>query len=134
MFKKVLSICLSFVMMFSFAVSVNAQNPDYSVMPCYEYTEENAETLTISNGTATCISRLTGILGTTTKIEITMTLEKKTLWWWSEEESWSQTYNYHQATLTKTHSVGSGTYRVKAVYVVYSGTQSETITSYSAEV
>lgn len=68
MFKKVLSICLSFVMMFSFAVSVNAQNPDYSVMPCYEYTEENAETLTISNGTATCISRLTGILGTTTQV------------------------------------------------------------------
>ncbi len=134
MFKKALSICLSLIMMFSFVISVNAQNPDYSVMPCYEYTKENEEILTISNGTATCISKLIGFAGTTTKIEITMTLEKKTLWWWSEEESWSQTYNNYRGTLTKTHSVGSGTYRVKAVYVVYSGTQSETITSYSAEV
>ena len=89
------------------------------------------ENLSITNGTASCSATLTGINGTTTKVVIKMTLQKKTLLWWSEAESWTATYNTYYGTLSKTATVKSGTYRVKAVYTVYSGSNSESITDYS---
>ena len=46
-----------------------------------------------------------------------------------------ETFNSYSGTLSKTYSdAGSGTYRVSAEYVAYSGTKSETITDTSAEV
>ena len=103
-------------------------------MPCFEYTNTTATTLSIStSGTATCSAKLNGYNGTTTKIVIKMTLQKKTLLWWSEVDSWSTTINNWYGSLTKTASVGSGTYRVKVEFTVYSGSNSEEITTYSQE-
>lgn len=143
MFKRGLSLIMVIVLLFGLsAVSyaepvvpadkIIAEN-EPSIQPMYDYTRNYVENLSISNGTASCSATLTGINGTTTKIVIKMTLQKKTLLWWSEVEAWSATYNTYYGTLSKTASVKSGTYRVKAVYTVYSGSNSESITDYSSQ-
>ena len=62
-----------------------------------------------------------------------MTLQKHTFLWWSTVETWEGTFNDFFGTLSETIHVGSGTYRVKADFTVYSGSASEDITMYSQE-
>ena len=143
MFKRGISLLMVLVLLLGFSVSSYADpvipidrivtENDSAIQPLYAYTRTYDESLSISNGTAKCTSSLTGINGTTTKIVIKMTLQKKTLLWWSEVETWSATYNTYYGTMTKSTTVGSGTYRVKAVYTVYSGSNSESITDYSSQ-
>ena len=131
MFKKSLALVMALVMLLSFTAVSYAANDGTAIQPRYDYTKNHVENLSITNGTASCSATLTGINGTTTKVVIKMTLQKKTLLWWSEAESWTATYNTYYGTLSKTATVKSGTYRVKAVYTVYSGSNSESITDYS---
>ena len=144
MVKKIMSLILSIVLIFCVSIVASAESPvvtpgtleqtESDIMPCFEYTNTTATTLSIStSGTATCSAKLNGYNGTTTKIVIKMTLQKKTLLWWSEVDSWSTTINNWYGSLTKTASVGSGTYRVKVEFTVYSGSNSEEITTYSQE-
>ena len=145
MSKKLTAMLLCVVLMCSFSTVAYAQNPavitpdelvqtESDIMPCFEYTNTTATSLSIStSGTATCTARLNGYNGITTKIDIKMTLQKKTLLWWSEVDSWSTTINNSYGALTKTASVGSGKYRVKVDFTVYSGSNSEKITTYSQE-
>ena len=102
------------------------------IQPCYSYTSSIKATLNNSNGKALCAGSVTGYNGKTTKIKITMTLQKKTLLWWNEVENWSSTVNNYKSTLEKIATVGSGKHRVKVEAVVYSGSSSETITVYSS--
>ena len=143
MFKRGLSLIMVIVLLFGLSVvsyahsaipadKIIAEN-ETSIQPMYDYTRNHVENLSISNGTASCSATLTGINGTTTKVVIKMTLQKKTLLWWSEVETWSSTHNTYYGSLTKSTSVKSGTYRVKAVYTVYSGSNSESITDYSSQ-
>lgn len=144
MSKRLVSVLLIVVMLFSLSSFASAEGapiidkPEFengnTVQPLYDYTDLCITNLKIVNGKASCTADLEGYNGTTTKIEITMTLQKKTLLWWSAKETWTATYNTFYGTLTKSISVDSGTYRVKAVYKVYSGSNSESITSYSSEV
>lgn len=101
-------------------------------MPCFEYTSSTVTGLSFSNDVASCVTRVNGY-SDVTKIVIKMTLQKKTLLWWSKVESWSGTFNDCIGSLAKTASVGSGTYRVKAEITVYSGSDYEEITAYSQE-
>lgn len=131
MCKKLISLALCVVMLLS--VSVVASAEDTGVAPAYDYTCYNSTSISYSNGTMYCDASIEGYSGITTKIEITMTLQKKGLWW-SKVQSWSGTYNKDYATLSKSYATTkSGKYRVKAVYKVYSGSDSEKITSYSGE-
>ena len=104
------------------------------VQPMYQYTASTNTLLSISGSTATCKATLTGYSNTTTKVKIEMTLQKKSLLVWSDVTSWSLLVSNYKSTLTKTKSIASGTYRVKAVYTAYSGSASETFTKYSATV
>ena len=144
MLKKGISMLLTFVLLLSFTTSTYAIEPMVPVekivdgsgaelQPLYEFVNRYSETLSISNGTATCKASLTGISGTTTNVKIVMTLQKKTLLWWDDVDSWYTIANTYYASLSKSISVGSGTYRVKAVYTVYSGAKSESITDYSSQ-
>ncbi len=144
MVKKIISLMLSIVLIFCVSIAVSAESPvvtpgtleqtESDVMPCYEYTNIAATSLSIStNGKATCSTSLNGYNGTTTKIVIKMTLQKDSWLWWSTEETWTTTVNNWYADLTKTATVDSGTYRVKAEFTVYSGSNSEEITIYSQE-
>lgn len=136
MFKKIGGVIMALVMIMNLCIisfAYVSENDD--IKPYYSYTASVRTLLNISNGNATCSARLTGMSGTTTKIKITMTLEKKVLFWWSEQETWTQTFNSYTGTLSKNYSgANSGTYRVSAEYIAYSGTNSETITDTSAEV
>lgn len=136
MFKKILSIVMVAVLCCSLGLTANAQSistSESSVQPRYNYTSTVSATLVNSSGNAKSSVVVDGYIGTTTKIKITMTLQKKTLLWWSETESWTTTANDYFASISKTVSVKSGKYRVKADIVVYSGSASESITKYSSE-
>lgn len=144
MCKKVLSVILSAIICCSVGLSTQAvsvinlddiqiSNSDNIAQPYYIYTSSVNVTLSNSSGNAKCTTTVNGYVDTATKIKITMTLQKKTLFWWSKDTSWTTTVSDYYASLSKTASVGSGTYRVKAECVVYSGSASETITQYSSE-
>ena len=144
MCKKVLSIILTLALCCGIGLSAEAVavsnlsatdsfESGNTAQPYYNYTSDVNVDLTNSSGNAKCTTTVNGYAGTATKIKITMTLQKKTLFWWSKDTSWTTTVSDYYASLSKTASVGSGTYRVKAECVVYSGSASETITQYSSE-
>lgn len=145
MLKRIISLLLSIVLLCSVSTVAYAQNPDAiqennialqaaDVTPCFEYTNSTVTSLSIStSGKATCSTSITGYSGVTTKIVIKMTLQKKTLLWWSAQETWTTTINNFVGSLVKSATVDSGKYRVKVEYTVYSGSNSEEITTYSQE-
>lgn len=146
MFKKMLAAVMAGIMLMSSSAAAVAAQPldgevwmqpaaivEDELMPLYSYTQSAAASLDISNGVATCLATLKGYSGTTTKIEVTMTLQKKTALWWPDVISWSTTYNNYYMNLSRSESVSSGTYRVKAEFKVYNGSKSETVTVYSGE-
>lgn len=131
--KKILSVLLILLMTFNcFSYSYAALPEDNEIVqPMYSYVTQLLTDIAIENNVATCKIYAKGINGTTTKIEIDLTLQKKTALWWSTVEAWEVNYLQYTAQHSRTFSVNSGTYRLKAVYKVYSGTNYETITEYS---
>ncbi len=80
--QKVISTIISVVIMLCLSLTAFAepelQTPsDDDISVCYLYTDKISGTLSISNKAATCKSTVRGISGTTTKIVITQTLQKK---------------------------------------------------------
>lgn len=136
MLKKLFSVLMCLVMLLSCSLTCFALAAEETeIQPYYTNATSVRTTLSISDGSASCSAKLIGISGTTTKVTITMTLEKKILFWWSEKETWTQTFNSYNGTLSKTYSgADSGTYRVTAEYIAYSSSGSETINDTSAEV
>lgn len=152
--KKVLGLVMVICLSVSCGVIVNAQaleslepneevcelelvgGGNMVVTPNWAYTNDTLTALSISgSGVATGTAKITGYSGTTTKITITMYLEKKGFLglFWSETASWTQTFNDYKGALSKSYNVSGGTYRIRAVYIAYKGTASETITAYSSE-
>ncbi len=143
MLKKIAFAVIAIVLCLTLSLGVSAVEADTvfadssiesQVQPRYSYTSLVTTSLKDSSGNANCGASLVGYDGITTKIQITMTLQKKSLLWWSEVQEWTLTANDFIASFSKTKAVGSGKYRVKAVYKVYSGSASESITDYSATV
>ena len=105
---------------------------DDDISVCYLYTDKISGTLSISNKAATCKSTVRGISGTTTKIVITQTLQKKNGSSWNKYSSWTKTFNTNTTVyLTSKSSLSSGTYRLKTIAKVYNGSDYEAITIYS---
>jgi len=142
MFKKITSVILCIILCCGVSIIAKAESgintksvaEESQIQPRYSYTSTVTTSLKDSSGKAKCTSILYGYDGITTKIKITMTLQKKSLLWWSDVEEWTTTASDYYATLSKTYAVGSGKYRVKTVYTVYSGSESESITDYSSTV
>lgn len=127
MFKKFLALVMCLVLMCGTVLIASAETVDNQVQPRYNYTNIISATLANSSGKALCVGDVHGYNGTTTKIVLTMTLQKKTLFWWSKAEEWTITSNTYYAAISKTVAVSSGTYRVKVEATVYSGSNSETV-------
>lgn len=127
MFKKILALVMCLVLMCGTGLMASAETVDSQVQPRYSYTNIISATLTESNGKAMCGGDVSGYNGTTTKIVLTMTLQKKTLLWWSKVDEWTTTTNTYYATLVKTATVNSGTHRVKVEAKVYAGSNYETV-------
>lgn len=154
--KKVLALVMAICLSVSYGLIANAQTLELSrpnekncelefvddeagiITPFWTYINDTLTVLSISDsGIATCTSKITGYSGSTTKVHITMTLQKKGGFlnlFWTDVMEWSQSFNNYYGTLSKTHSTSGGTYRIRAVYVAYSGSDSETTTAYSSEV
>lgn len=105
------------------------------ITPYWLYTNTYSSELSISGTTATCTSKVTGYSGITTKIVITQTLQKKnSSGKWEKVTSWETTVNSFKASVTNyAYNLSKGTYRLKSVFKVYSGSDYETITKYSSE-
>lgn len=136
MLKKVIALLLTCVTIGSTAIPICAANLQYA-SPYYLYTIDASSTLIISENTASCESYLTGYRGTTTKVAATQYLEKKSGMTWKKVSggTWSDTQNGSTFSLYNSKSnLESGTYHVRTVFTVYSGTKSETVEKTSKEV
>lgn len=135
--KRLISVILTVVLLCSMGMGTHAMNAntqsDTEIQPLLNYTSVTSALLTITDGRAICYADVIGYEGVTTKITIEMTLQKKTLWWWDDVQSWKLTNYDYIASDEESVNVSSGTYRVKAVFTIYSGTASETVTDYSPE-
>ncbi len=127
MFKKILALVMCLVLVCGTGLVASAETVDNQVQPRYSYTSGISATLTESSGKAMCGGNVNGYNGTTTKIVLTMTLQKKTLLWWSKVDEWTTTANTYYATLVKTVAVDSGTHRVKVEAKVYAGSNYENV-------
>ena len=127
MFKRILALVMCVVLMCGTGLIANAETTENQVQPRYSYTNTISATLTNSGGKAMCAGDVNGYDGMTTKIVLTVTLQKKTLLWWSKVEEWTTTANTYYATLVKTVAVDSGTHRVKVEAKVYAGSNYENV-------
>ena len=76
-----------------------------------------SSSLSFSNGFAKCSTNVVGKAGTT-KIKITMHLQKKTDGAWHDVETFSGSKNARSYTLTGSKAVSKGTYRIKSTVKV----------------
>ena len=138
MFKKIMSILSAIVLFAVIGIPTYAEEVDPFIDEViteeYLYTASIGSGLSISNKKATCSSSVLGYDGTATKIVVTQTLQKKAGASWTGTSTWTKTYNtwYCKYTNYKSSLIG-GTYRLKTVAKVYSGSNYETITAYSFE-
>lgn len=135
MFRRIISLLIVVVIgVVGMTSTAFAAAPPEEATPNWQYTNSCSYALTISNKTATCISRVTGYYGITTRIVIMQVLEKQnSKGEWKNYAVWSTTIFGCDGALTSTKSnLESGTYRLRSVFYVYSGSKTETITKYSA--
>lgn len=134
--RKVIAIMLAISALFSMGVPVCAYNGENTVSPYYLYTGSVKSNLTIVNGTAYCESIIMGDR-TVTQIYATQYLEKKNGDKWEVVKTciWSDSVKGKSLTISNSKdNLGSGTYRVRTVGTVYSGSNSEPVEDTSKEV
>lgn len=99
------------------------------------YIADTATNISIVGSNAICVGSCTGYQGTTTRVEITLTLQRKL----ATTSTWSDYYNHpmqsfdtYKGTVSFTKGIVKGyEYRTKAVYTAYAGSNKETLTQYS---
>lgn len=106
------------------------------IAPRNAYTNKTVTSLSISSGTATCLTDIQGYRNITTKVQIFMYLQQydtnKNKW--VTIDSWSISKDSYRAAMTEESSVDRGyTYRIMASYYAYSGSDFENIVQYSPE-
>ncbi len=132
--KRIICLLMSVLLLFPMNVLASAATvEESSVQPRWTYTSFTSSALTITTaGKAYCTSDIQAY-DNVTKIHIKTTLQKYTVLWWSKVEVWESTFYDVCGTVTETTTVGSGRYRVKSEFTVYSGSDTEEITTMSQE-
>ena len=100
----------------------------------YQYVNNAEALISFSNGVASYSASLSGIDGVVTKFTVSITLQKKGLILWNDVETWTKTITSSTGSFLRDLAVSSGTYRTKAVFTVYTGTNTESITKYSSTI
>ena len=137
--KRLTALLLSLIMIMGICVSAFAAPEEEApeeieIIEEYQYTGSIYSDLSISNSTASCVSRVIGFPNTATEIKITQTLEMKSGSVWLAAKTWEHTYYTWHATFINTKpSLSSGTYRVRTMAKVYKGTSYEIINVYSSQ-
>ena len=139
MMKKFICLVLTVILTCCITVSVSASFEDVAITDKvdarYAYTNRIESTLSISSKNATCQSTVQGSSKTVTKIVIKQTLQYKSGTKWLDVASWVKTVNTFSLRFNNTkYNIGSGTYRVKTIADVYSGSKYETVTAFSKTV
>lgn len=128
--KKIISILLIALILISVPLAVSAET---SVQPRYTYVSYHSTALVIKNDVAYVESSVDGN-SSVTSVKMTLTLQKKVLWWWDDVTEWTDITPSRTLTMSESTSVGSGTYRVKLVARACAGSAaSEEIEGYSNE-
>lgn len=138
--KKIVTILISvmLIMMSVTYISVSAKNLDFGsneITPFYLYTYKATSDLSVSGNNVQCDSMLMGYPDAT-KVNATQYLQKKnsTDWETVYNGTWSSSSNGNYLVMTNSKSnLSSGTYRLKTIFVVFSGNEYEMITAYSSE-
>lgn len=138
MFVKKILICLCLVGlslqgMTVLAASYDTKIDSISVTPYFAYINQANCTLSITNGVATVngyISKTTS----STKLELTVTLQKYLNGNWTSVQSWSTTSTSAIASISKTYTVSRGTYRAVACYSAIGQSGTETSKTVSTTV
>jgi len=123
--------CMTLVSAATFSDEAREQPPQLRMA----YVSNTQTNIGISNGKAICVGSLTGYQGTTTKVEITLTLQRKL----ASSSTWTDYYNHPKQTFNSYCGTASFTkdivkgyqYRTKAVFKAYAGSKYETFTEYS---
>ena len=131
--KRIVCVVLCMMVLLS-TTGMVVSAAETTVQPRLTYTNYAVTALDITtNGVAYCTAYAEGHTQLATKVHIKMILQKHTVLWWSNQETWEGTFNTSYGALSETASVKKGTYRVKAIYTVYSGSASEEIEAFSQE-
>ena len=105
------------------------------IQPRLNYIRDGQAGLSINNGIATVDCWVKGGITSATKAKVIAELQLKSGNSWMAYGTWTSTQNDYEAYVYETKSVKAGqTYRVKATYTVWEGSQSETIVVFSDEV
>ena len=135
--NRYFTVCLMISLLIIFSVMPSyaaVREPDVEPMALY-YLSAQASISISSNGTAEAIGKITGIAGVTTKTTVHLYLQQYKNGKWVDIGDWLDSGETVNRTLTKQNTVEKGyKYRAKASCYAYSGTKSEHVTKYSAEV
>lgn len=129
--KKIVAFTMAFAILFGLAVSVFANN---GITPRYNNLNNTFDEFDIdSDGLATFTVMCKGIQGVTTRIEITVQIQKKTLLWWNDVDGgryFFERNDYQCSFWTNKQLSKSGKYRIVVDYTVYGTNGSaDTVTS-----
>lgn len=114
---------------------IDADQSNMSITPYMTYIEEWENSLTFSGDTATVDCWVSGDVLDATKAKVIAELQVKSGNSWIAHGTWTKTVNSFQASVHETKGVTIGnTYRVKATFTVWEGSQSEQIVVYTDEV
>lgn len=134
--KRIISIVLSMHILlipcFSYADADLDAPVGEKIMEAYSYTSTVSTTLSISGtGLAKPRAVINGLPGTTTKLHVTMQLQKYSNGSWETVQSWSSSTASNSLALSKSKNVSHGKYRTHTVFKAYHNSSSETITKNS---
>lgn len=141
MLKRTLSFLMCLVMFMSFnTIAFAAESVPESqsgVQPYYTLIDHTSSWIRGEDGgKVSCFSYAWGIEGLATKTGIDVYLQKKVLLWWSNTDYEWHTLapgDYAEIKAYYYQLPSKGTYRVKSVITVYSGSQKESTTTYSPQ-
>lgn len=116
-------------------ITLNDTQQSSIIAPRLTYINDAETVLSINNGIATVDCWVNGNVLTATKAKVIAELQLKSGNSWIAYGTWTETANAFTASVYESKSVKTGqTYRVKATYTVWEGSQSETIVVFSDEV
>lgn len=121
-FKKILAVLMTVVIAFVFSVPcyANSENHDDEVSPLYSIAICLWSNISISGTTAICESYASGLSTKVSSIKVVQTLQKQWLlgaYLDISGASWTKTVSARSITISGSKTgLGSGTYRVKAVF------------------
>lgn len=137
--KSISSLLLIAILFLNFpftAIAEEENSLENIVMPRWTYIVEAESDLTIRNEIATVDCRVKGSINSATKAKVIAELQVKSgTNNWIPVAIWTETMNGYESYVSESKNVTDGnTYRVKSTFIVWEGTQSETIYQFTDEV